>query len=106
MSEIPPVGGGDHGIHFLFDLLGRRKALRVIWELRSDRHLTFRQLIVACETNPGALNARLKGLREAGFVALAAGRGFHLTESGRTLLRHLLPLYKWAEQWVADPDGR
>ncbi|MDT5014429.1 MAG: hypothetical protein QOD39_589, partial [Mycobacterium sp.] len=36
------------------DMLGRRGALRVLWELRADP-LTFRTLQAACETNPGSL---------------------------------------------------
>ncbi|MEW5864097.1 MAG: hypothetical protein AB1773_10975, partial [Pseudomonadota bacterium] len=33
----------------MLDLLGRRRALRVIWELRGDRRLTFRALQAACD---------------------------------------------------------
>ena len=40
----------------LLDLLGRRWALRVIWELRDDRHLTFRAML--CERIP-ALRAEV-----------------------------------------------
>ncbi len=49
----------------VLDVLGRRGALRVLWELRNGA-LTFRALQEACETNPGSLNARLKDLRELG----------------------------------------
>jgi DNA-binding HxlR family transcriptional regulator len=33
----------------LLDVLGRRRALRILWELRADP-LTFRALQEACET--------------------------------------------------------
>ena len=41
----------------LLDLLGRKAALRVIWELR-DARMTFRELVEAAATNPSVLNAR------------------------------------------------
>jgi DNA-binding HxlR family transcriptional regulator len=49
----------------LLDLLGRRWAMRVIWELRSEE-LTFRQLQQRCEgVSASGLNSRLHELREA-----------------------------------------
>jgi hypothetical protein len=55
----------------LLDLLGRRMTLRILWELREDRRLTFRALQEAAETNPSVLNARLAELRSAHLVATA-----------------------------------
>ena len=53
----------------LLDLLGRRMALRILWELsRADAPLTFRALQGAADTNPALLNTRLKELRAAGLV--------------------------------------
>jgi len=100
-----PVRGSSTGrpIMALLDLLGRRTALRVLWELRRDR-LTFRALLTAAETNPGVLNARLAELREAGIVALTAD-GYALTPRGRDLLKRLMPLGAWAERWAADLDA-
>jgi DNA-binding HxlR family transcriptional regulator len=84
----------------LFDLLGRRMALRVLWELTQARGpLTFRALQDAAETNPAVLNQRLKELRAAGLVCLAPG-GYGLTEEGRALERHLGPLGDWAAGWA------
>jgi DNA-binding HxlR family transcriptional regulator len=82
----------------LLDLLGRRTALRVLWELR-DRHLNFRALIEAADTNPGVLNTRLKELREAHLVEHGA-EGYRLTVHGRELLETFLPLHAWAEHWA------
>jgi DNA-binding HxlR family transcriptional regulator len=82
----------------LLDLLGRRTALRILWELR-DRHLNFRALIEAADTNPGVLNTRLKELREAHLVEHGV-EGYALTASGRELLETFLPLHAWAEHWA------
>ncbi len=82
----------------LLDLLGRRMAGRVLWELR-DRHLTFRALQQAAETNPSVLNARLKELREARIVGHGP-EGYGLTPHGKALLAAFLPLHAWAEDWA------
>jgi DNA-binding HxlR family transcriptional regulator len=79
------------------DLLGRRTALRVLWELRGDP-LTFRALKDACETNTRLLNTRLTELKEAGLVEHAE-RGYRLTAEGPRLARALKPLSAWADQW-------
>lgn len=83
----------------LFDLLGRRWALRVIWELRDGRRLTFRALGEACGTAPSVLNTRLAELRETKIVELGED-GYALTPQGERLLELLLPLHEWAEGWA------
>lgn len=82
----------------LLDLLGRRMAGRIVWELR-DQPLTFRALQQAAETNPSVLNARLAELREARIVEHGP-EGYRLTPHGRKLLKLLLPLHAWAEDWA------
>lgn len=82
----------------LLDLLGRRMALRIMWELR-DGQLTFRALQAAAETNPSVLNARLKQLREARIVEHGP-EGYGLTLQGERLLKLLLPLHFWADDWA------
>ena len=81
------------------DLLGRRAALRVLWELRGEP-LTFRALQEAADTNPSLLNTRLKELREASLVDHEAG-GYRLSTDGRALLAALEPLGDWARRWAA-----
>ena len=85
------------------DALGRRGALRVLWELRGDP-LTFRALQDASDTNPGSLNTRLRELRELGIVDHDAG-GYRLTHQGRALMAALAPLQDWAERWAAETSS-
>lgn len=94
-----PVRGSTTGrpVMALLDLLGRRMALRVLWELRDERR-TFRGLIEAAETNPAVLNARLRELRTAGLIG-HDGSGYALTQDGRSLLVLLLPIMCWSEDW-------
>jgi DNA-binding HxlR family transcriptional regulator len=96
-----PVRGSSTGrpIMVVLDVLGRRGALRALWELR-DGPLTFRALQDACDSNPGSLNARLKELRELGIVSHEDG-GYRLTESGRSLMKTLRNLQTWSEEWAA-----
>ena len=95
-----PVRGSRTGrpIMVALDLLGRRAALRVLWELRGPDPLTFRALQEAAQAQPGLLNTRLAELREAGIVDHDDG-GYRLAESGRALLAAMLPLNAWAERW-------
>jgi DNA-binding HxlR family transcriptional regulator len=87
----------------LLDLLGRRMALRILWELRASR-LTFRALQHAAETNPSVLNARLGELREAGIVEHGPP-GYGLTPRGEALLQVLGPLHLWADDWAEALAG-
>jgi DNA-binding HxlR family transcriptional regulator len=83
----------------LLDLLGRRWALRVIWELRDDARLTFRELQRHCDgVSSSVLADRLRELGEADLVA-HAGEGYALTAQGRDLLTRLGPLDDWAAKW-------
>ena len=86
-------------IMVLLDLLGRRWALRILWELR-DEPLTSRALRAACdEASPTVLQARLTELREAGFVELGDGGGYGLTALGRELGETFMPLHRFADRW-------
>ena len=83
----------------LLDLLGRRWALRVIWELR-DAPLAFRVLQERCAgMSSSVLSQRLGELREAGIVTLGED-GYELTGEGRELLELLGPLHGWAQRWA------
>lgn len=89
----------------LLDLLGRRWALRVLWELR-DARATFRALQERCDdVSPTVLTKRLKELREAGLVEHLDGEGYGLTEQGRSLGTQLVTLSVWAEDWAKATDA-
>src|SRR3954469_25822535 len=102
-----PVRGSRGGkpIMALLDLLGRRWALRVIWELREPT-LSFRELQAACGgISSSVLNQRLGELRNAGIVESGPDGGFRLTDEGRGLLEAYRPLDDWARRW-ARRSGR
>jgi DNA-binding HxlR family transcriptional regulator len=104
MSPTPgkAVRGSASGrpIMALLDLLGRRWALRVVWELR-DGPLTSRSLREACDdVSPTVLQARLTELRKAGLVSLERSKGYELTPLGWELLTTFMPLHDFAERWA------
>ena len=85
----------------LLDLLGRRWALRVLWELMGAP-AKFRELPARCDdVSPTVLNARLHELRDAGIVELTSDDGYRLTHDGVALLSALRPLFEWAQRWAA-----
>lgn len=108
MAGIPVPGTAVRGsrsgspIMAMFDLLGRRWAMGVLWTLAERGPFTFRALQDACETiSPAVLNARLKELKSAEFVCQGPG-GYQVTDLGREVYQALLPLSRvsgtWAEQ--------
>jgi DNA-binding HxlR family transcriptional regulator len=84
------------------DTLGRRGALRVLWELRGGP-LTFRALQAASDMNPGSLNTRLRELRALHILDHSDG-GYHLTGHGLSLMAALKPLQAWADEWARQAD--
>jgi len=96
-----PVRGSHTGkpIMALFDLLGRRWSMRLIWVLR-DGPMVFRELQAACDGLSSSVPARrMAELKDADIVALRAG-GYELTQEGRALLDLYGPLGAWAERWA------
>ena len=82
----------------LFDVLGKRWSLRILWELREQR-LTFRQLRERCDdVSPTSLNARLKELRELQLVD-HTDDGFGYTPLGTELGQQLEDLNGWSKKW-------
>jgi len=89
----------------LLDLLGRRWALRILWELRVEA-LSFRELRSRCEEmSPSVLNQRLGELRSSGVVQLV-DEGYRLTSEGRELLLALAPIDHWAKKWAQRASSR
>ena len=106
-----PHGGAVRGSHTgrpimaLLDLLGRRWALRLIWELR-EGPLSFRELQDRCDgMSSSVLNQRLRELRGAGVAERAPG-GYQLSDEGEKLLAGLAPLQAWSERWASRARGR
>lgn len=96
-----PARGSDTGrpIMVLLDALGRRWALRIIWELSAE-NLTFRDLQARCgDISPTVLNSRLKELRGLRILT-KSDEGYMLTDQGRALCEHLGPLDAWAKTWA------
>lgn len=81
----------------LLDLLGRRWALRVLWELR-DAPRTYGQL-QADEISTSVLATRLRELAEAGIVERDASGAYALTPRGRELGRLMIGVDAWARAW-------
>jgi DNA-binding HxlR family transcriptional regulator len=87
-----------HPIADLFDLLGRRWALRVLWELR-DHPAPFQELQTRCDgMSTSVLAQRLEDLRDAGLVEKTAGT-YRLTASGSGLVERLDFVEDWTSQW-------
>ncbi|MGJ8527618.1 winged helix-turn-helix transcriptional regulator [Maritalea sp.] len=85
----------------LFDLLGRRWSMGVLWNL-SDGPRTFRDLQTRCgSASPTVLNTRLKELRIVGLIEKTE-KGYALTPKGEELYKLLDPLGDWAAIWKND----
>jgi DNA-binding HxlR family transcriptional regulator len=90
VSKIRPVESA-------LDQLGRRWALRLVWELRRST-LTFSELRQRTGISPSVLSARLGELTSFGVVERDPGRRYRLSGNGRELARILYELNRWAEQ--------
>lgn len=105
MRQIPkpgdPVRGSRSGapIMALFDLLGRRWAMGILWTLCEAGPATFRVLQERCETiSPSVLNHRLQELQAARFVEKTQ-HGYVATGLGRQVHERLIPLGAVAKHW-------
>jgi DNA-binding HxlR family transcriptional regulator len=82
------------------DLLGRRWALRILWELR-DGPVGARALRERCDTmSSSVLYERLGELTTAGLVTRAEDGRYALTDIGHSLGEALGPLDAWARGWA------
>jgi DNA-binding HxlR family transcriptional regulator len=80
----------------LFDLIGQRWTLRIVWALRTEP-LSYRQLAAAVPgLSTGVLTHRLRCLRKAALIRHSGGTGYELTGRGNDLLTHLQSLRNWA----------
>jgi DNA-binding HxlR family transcriptional regulator len=82
----------------LLELLGRRWALRILWELRREP-ASFQALQTRCDSmSTSVLSQRLGELREAGLVEKDHA-GYRLTGPGTELLARLDGMDEWTQQW-------
>jgi DNA-binding HxlR family transcriptional regulator len=87
------------------DLLGRRWALRILWELRLGP-VGARSLRSRCDDmSSSVLYERLGELVAARLVRQNEARDYELTDFGREVDDAIEPLGTWAERWAAALSG-
>ena len=100
-----PVRGSTTGRPLMaaLDLLGRRWALRILWELR-DEPLGPRALRDRCDRmSSSVLYQRLTELTDAGLVVRDDAGHYTLSLLGQTLGAAIEPLDAWARRWADRP---
>jgi DNA-binding HxlR family transcriptional regulator len=86
------------------DLLGRRWALRVLWELRGGP-LGLRATRARCDgMSSSVLYDRLRELTTAGLVGQREDASHELTDLGAELRLALRPLDAWSSRWAQRHD--
>jgi DNA-binding HxlR family transcriptional regulator len=82
------------------DLLGRRWALRIVWELRAEP-LGARALQARCDQmSSSVLYERLEELTAAGLLRRDGAGAYLLTDLGAALAPALESLDSWARRWA------
>ncbi|HEY6472148.1 MAG TPA: helix-turn-helix domain-containing protein [Acidimicrobiales bacterium] len=113
MAAKPPLPGSrvrgsttGRPLMAALDLLGRRWALRMLWELRAGP-LGARALRERCDNmSSSVLYERLNELRAAKLVDQQDDGTYALTQLGRDLGEAIAPLQRWAERWSSSARGR
>jgi DNA-binding HxlR family transcriptional regulator len=83
----------------LLDLLGRRWALRILWELR-EAALTFQVLQSRCDSmSTSVLTRRLTELQEVRLLEKDDDGRYQLSDAGAALLARLDWIDEWTQQW-------
>jgi DNA-binding HxlR family transcriptional regulator len=89
----------------LLDLLGRRWALRILWELRVEP-ASFQELHRRCDLmSTSVLSQRLVELRDAQLIEKDPAGSYALTEAGSALLRRLDGVDEWTQEWARTVRG-
>jgi DNA-binding HxlR family transcriptional regulator len=84
----------------LLDLLGRRWALRILWELRVQS-ASFQALHRRCDLmSTSVLSQRLAELRDAQLIEKDPAGSYALTEAGSLLLGRLDGIDEWTQEWA------
>lgn len=90
----------------LLDLLGRRWALRILWELRVEP-ASFQALQRRCDSmSTSVLSQRLGELRDAQLVEKDQDGNYLLSEPGVRLLARLDGIDEWTQEWARTIRGR
>ncbi len=98
---MPPDASDDlEPLQRLTDLLARRHALALVWELRGPSQ-PFRNLARRLGISEDRASQRLRELREAGLVQVDEGGDYRLSSEGRRLLDPLQRLSDFATAWEA-----
>lgn len=88
------------------DLLGRRWALRILWELRAGP-LGARAILARCDgLSSSVLYTRLRELSDAGLIDRDQNDASVLTATGRSLGSALEPLDRWSTGWHRTLETR
>lgn len=99
LRPAPDDPGAPSPTAALLDLLGRRWALRILWELR-DGACSFNELRSRCDGMSGSvLSQRLSELRDARLIEAEPEGGYRLTESAASLLARMRFFDDWASEW-------
>ncbi|QIS02632.1 transcriptional regulator [Nocardia brasiliensis] len=111
-ARVPRPGAAVRGsttgqpLMAAFDLLGRRWAIRVLWELRGDA-IGFRDLRRALEgISTSVLSTRLREFVEVDVAATDEDGRYTLTPLGADLLLALAPLKLWSASWANHLETR
>ena len=99
MSESEPPSTPPSMLALL-DLLGRRWALRILWELREEP-ASYQALQVRCDSmSTSVLAQRLTELREARLVEKDSAGAYMLSTHGSALLARLDGMDQWTQEWA------
>ena len=89
----------------LLDLLGRRWALRILWELRQQPG-SFQALQRRCDSmSTSVLAQRLTELSGAQLIEKDPAGDYLLTEHGIHLLARLDGIDEWTQEWARTIRG-
>jgi DNA-binding HxlR family transcriptional regulator len=96
----PATGTLPEPLRELVDLLARRHALGLVWELRGPSQ-SFKTLVQHVGAPDAQVSQRLRELREGGILEVDEAGDYRLTGEGRRLLDVVSALESFAEGWAA-----
>jgi DNA-binding HxlR family transcriptional regulator len=88
------------------DLLGRRWAMRIVWELKSGPMRAIELQARCDQMSLSVLYQRLRELTDAWLVDQTADGDYALTRYGTSLGEALEPIDAWARRWARTKAAR